>query len=147
MNLKKYIISSMLILSISSVLVPSFVTVRVWANETTNIDVPLNIQDSGYITGYLGENGYVEFYNHQGQERNGTLVKIAVHIGKAIIGYIEGLVVDGIVQSATGKSGEEWVQTAIKNAVGRKYTGSVTIPASGPYTCPGVVIDHSGICN
>ena len=26
------------------------------------------------------------------------------------------------------------------------HAGELHLPASGPYTCPGVVIDHSGMC-
>ncbi len=63
-----------------------------------------------------------------------------------VVGYIYATVIDGIVIAATGKSGAEWVSIAIKNVVGRKYTGKVYLPESGPYTCPGVVIDHSGMC-
>ncbi|MDS2528224.1 hypothetical protein RKU06_00120, partial [Streptococcus pneumoniae] len=70
----------------------------------------------------------------------------AVWLGGVFVGYLAASVIDGVVIAATGKSGGEWVATAIRSVVGQRYTGELHLPASGPYTCPGVVIDHSGMC-
>lgn len=104
------------------------------------------VKDNFYITGYLDSNNKLQFYTHIGQDRSATAVMIAVWLGKIFVGYLAATVIDGVVIAATGKSGGEWVATAIRSVVGQRYTGELHLPASGPYTCPGVVIDHSGMC-
>lgn len=109
-----------------------------------NVDTTA-VKDNVYITGYLDSNNKLQFYTHVGQDRSLTAI-IAVWVGGTIVAYLTASIIDGIVIAATGKSGGEWVATAIKYVVGQRYTGEVHLPASGPYTCPGVVIDHSGMC-
>lgn len=109
-----------------------------------NIDATA-VKDNTYITGYLDSNNKLQFYTHVGLDRSVSAV-IAVFVAGTIVAYLSAIVVDGIVIAATGKSGGEWVAAAIKYVVGQRYTGEVHLPASGPYTCPGVVIDHSGMC-
>ncbi|MCT7839552.1 hypothetical protein [Streptococcus sp. Marseille-P8640] len=109
-----------------------------------NVDTTA-VKDNVYITGYLDSNNKLQFYTHVGQDRSLTAL-IAVWVGGTIVAYLTASVIDGIVIAATGKSGGEWVATAIKYVVGRRYTGEIHLPVSGPYTCPGVVIDHSGMC-
>lgn len=104
------------------------------------------VKDNFYITGYLDSNNKLQFYTHIGQDRSGTAVLIAVWLGRIFVGYLAATVIDGVFIAATGKSGGEWVATAIRSVVGQRYTGELHLPASGPYTCPGVVIDHSGMC-
>lgn len=103
------------------------------------------VKDNFYITGYLDSNNKLQFYTHVGLDRS-ISATIAVFVAGTIVAYLSAIVVDGIVIAATGKSGGEWVAAAIKYVVGQRYTGEVHLPASGPYTCPGVVIDHSGMC-
>lgn len=104
------------------------------------------VKDNLYITGYLDSNNKLQFYTHIGQDRSITALTIAVWLGGVFVGYLAASVIDGVVIAATGKSGGEWVATAIRSVVGQRYTGELHLPASGPYTCPGVVIDHSGMC-
>lgn len=124
----------------------------VHAGERVNIENKVDknvntavVKDNFYITGYLDSNNKLQFYTHVGQDRSLTAI-IAVWVGGTIVAYLTASVIDGIVIAATGKSGGEWVATAIKYVIGQRYTGEVHLPASGPYTCPGVVIDHSGMC-
>ena len=110
-----------------------------------NVDATA-VKDNTYITGYLDSNNKLQFYTHVGLDISVSAV-IAVFVAGTIVAYLSAIVVDGIVIAATGKSGGEWVATAIKYVVGQRYTGEIPLPASyGPYTCPGVVIDHSGMC-
>ncbi len=109
-----------------------------------NVDATA-VKDNTYITGYLDSNNKLQFYTHVGLDRSVSAV-IAVFVAGTIVAYLSAIVVDGIVIAATGKSGGEWVATAIRSVVGQRYTGELHLPASGPYTCPGVVIDHSGMC-
>lgn len=110
-----------------------------------NVDATA-VKDNAYITGYLDSNNKLQFYTHIGQDRSATAFMIAVWLGRIFVGYLAATVIDGVVIAATGKSGGEWVATAIRSVVGQRYTGELHLPASGPYTCPGVVIDHSGMC-
>lgn len=148
MKMKCYISKGLLITALSGSCVPLINANTVYANEGNTTDITFvreSISDS-YLTGYLDDNNEVQFYTHIGQER-GVLATIVVFVGGTVVGYLSASVIDGIVIAATGKSGGEWVATAIKSVLGRRYTGSVYLPVNGPYTCPGVVIDHSGRCN
>lgn len=148
MKMKCYISKGLLIMALSGSCVPLINANTVYANEGNTTDITFvreSISDS-YLTGYLDDNNEVQFYTHIGQER-GVLATIVVFVGGTVVGYLSASVIDGIVIAATGKSGGEWVATAIKSVLGRRYTGSVYLPVNGPYTCPGVVIDHSGRCN
>ena len=122
--------------------------IEIEKKELDKTDTMKNVEylENQWLIGYLNKDGNIEMYTSIGRERNGALLKILVYIGKIVVGYIYATVIDGIVIAATGKSGAEWVSIAIKNVVGRKYTGKVYLPEGGPYTCPGVVIDHSGMC-
>ena len=61
-------------------------------------------------------------------------------------------VIDGTITYVTGKAPSEWVAWGLRNIHNyilqqvRNGARQVVIPTSGPYTCPGVVIDHSGMC-
>lgn len=147
MNIKKHLSKVLLVTALSGSCIPLINANTVYAYENDVVDISLIEKDisSGYLTGYLDENNEVQLYTHEGQER-GIFTSIAVFIGRTLVGYLVASIVDGIVIAATGKSGGEWVAVAIKSVVGKRYTGSVYLPASGPYTCPGVVIDHSGMC-
>ena len=148
MKMKCYISKGLLITALSGSCVPLINANTVYANEGNTTDITFvreSISDS-YLTGYLDDNNEVQFYTHIGQER-GVLATIVVFVGGTVVGYLSASVIDGIVIAATGKSGGEWVATAIKSVLGRRYTGSVYLPVNGPYTCPGVVIDNSGRCN
>lgn len=148
MNIKKIIFNVITCLSLISMILSPFSNIKVYADEkieVSTVESVVNTQVSDtYITGYLDENGEIQFYNSVGQDRSVTLT-IAVYVGTALVGYLVASVIDGIVISATGKSGGEWVATAIRSVLGKKYRSSISI--SGPYTCPGFVIDHSGMCS
>lgn len=146
MYLRKSISKLLLLSVLGGVTSPLAQTINVYADEVDNIEYvdTTSLTESLYLTGYLDENNEIQIYTHVGQER-GALTTIAIYIGKVLVGYLSASVVDGIVIAATGKSGGEWVATAIKSVVGKPYKSSVYLP-SGPYTCPGVVIDHSGMC-
>lgn len=79
-----------------------------------------------YITGYLDENDQIVLIEHQRQDRIATET-IVVWIGGTIVGYLSASVIDGIVISATGKSGGEWVSEAIKKVVGKKFISRVDL--------------------
>lgn len=67
-------------------------------------------------------------------------------------GMFVGWVIDGTITYVTGKAPSEWVAWGLRNIHNyilqqvRNGARQVVIPKSGPYTCPGVVIDHSGMC-
>ncbi|MBF0819784.1 hypothetical protein [Streptococcus acidominimus] len=145
MKLKNVLTLGVIGLTLTSSIFPSISRYKVYADEETNVITTVPVTTT-YLTGYLDETGQIQFYTSVGQDRSVTAT-ILVFVGGTLIGYLSASVVDGIVIAATGKSGGEWVATAIRSVVGRKYTGSVTIPNPGPYTCPGIVIDHSGMCH
>lgn len=146
MFLKKIIPKLLLFSALIGVGVPLVNAATVYANEVTVVEEvdTAALTENMYLTGYLDENDELQYYSHIGKERWGGAT-IVVLVKGIVIGYLSAVVIDGIVIAATGKSGGEWVAVAIRNVVGKRYTGSVSIP-SGPYTCPGVVIDHSGMC-
>lgn len=67
-------------------------------------------------------------------------------------GIVVAWVVDGSIQYVTGKAPSEWVAMGLSNVENyikeqaKKGSSEIIIPKSGPFTCPGVVIDHSGMC-
>ena len=67
-------------------------------------------------------------------------------------GMVVAWVIDGTITYVTGKAPSEWVAWGLRNIHNyilqqvRNGARQVVIPTSGPYTCPGVVIDHSGMC-
>ena len=67
-------------------------------------------------------------------------------------GMVVAWVIDGTITYVTGKAPSEWVAWGLRNIHNyilqqvRNGARQVVIPTSGSYTCPGVVIDHSGIC-
>ncbi|HEL0817508.1 TPA: hypothetical protein TU266_001970 [Streptococcus equi subsp. zooepidemicus] len=67
-------------------------------------------------------------------------------------GIVVAWVVDGTIQYVTGKAPSEWVAMGLSNVENyireqaKKGSSEIRIPKSGPFTCPGVVIDHSGMC-
>ena len=67
-------------------------------------------------------------------------------------GMVVAWVIDGTITYVTGKAPSEWVAWGLRNIHNyilqqvRNGARQVVIPKSGPYTCPGVVIDHSGMC-
>lgn len=67
-------------------------------------------------------------------------------------GMVVAWVIDGTITYVTGKAPSEWVAWGLRNVHNyilqqvRNGARQVVIPKSGPYTCPGVVIDHSGMC-
>ena len=67
-------------------------------------------------------------------------------------GMVVAWVIDGTITYVTGKAPSEWVAWGLGNVHNyilqqvRNGARQVVIPKSGPYTCPGVVIDHSGMC-
>jgi len=101
----------------------------------------INESGAGWTTYALDANG--EMYvvtqfeylaiNDQECETQGVgqwVVKIAVYIGKALKGYVEGLVIDGIIKQITGKSGDYWVSYAANQLLGRP------VPAGNVYRLP-----------
>lgn len=56
-----------------------------------------------------------------------SISKIAVFVGKKIIGYIFVKVINGIVIAVTGQSGEWWASQAIQNVLNKPYTGRTYI--------------------
>lgn len=95
-----------------------------------------------YITGYISDSGTLEFKEASGVDRAATET-IAVFIGGQIVGYLTASVIDGIVISAIGQSSADRVADAIAAVVNKPYQESIELEP-GPFTCPGVVIDHSG---
>ena len=73
---------------------------------------------------------------------------VAIFFGKMLVGWV----INGAIIWATGHSASEWVAIGFSNISSyimsqyRSGKSKIVIPPSGPYTCPGVVIDHSGIC-
>ncbi|MDO4595265.1 MAG: hypothetical protein Q4B52_07785 [Tissierellia bacterium] len=86
-----------------------------------------------YVTGTMNDDGEIIFKEHKElfSDRSAT-VTIAVYVGKILVGYLTATIIDGVVKSATGKTGAEWVEAAIKKVVGRKYNDgmTVTLPCS-----------------
>lgn len=71
--------------------------------------------------------------NDQEYETRGIgqwIVKIAVYVGKALKGYVEGLVIDGIIKQITGKTGDYWVSYAANQLLGSP------VPAGNVYRLP-----------
>ena len=72
----------------------------------------------------------------------------AIFFGGTFVGWV----IDGTITYVTGKAPSEWVAWGLRNIHNyilqqvRNGARQVVIPTSGPYTCPGVVIDHSGMC-
>lgn len=98
----------------------------------------------------INQNGTVEEINplnEQGQPSTRSAIgTIAVYFGTLAVGWV----IDGTITYATGHAPSEWVAMGLENieahilqqaANGAK---KIIIPSSGPFTCPGVVIDHSG---
>lgn len=54
-------------------------------------------------------------------ENRSVTMTIAVFVGGIFVGYIYPTVIDGIVISATGKSGAEWVSHAIDVVLNQPY--------------------------
>lgn len=144
MNTKSYLSKLLLVTALSSSCVPLIHANTVYAYEDNTPLASESISGS-YLTGYLDDSNEIQFYSHEGLERE-PFSTIVVFVKGVVVGYLVATVIDGIVIAATGKSGAEWVATAIKSVVGTRYTRNVYLPANGPYTCPGVVIDHSGMC-
>lgn len=67
-------------------------------------------------------------------------------------GIVVAWVVDGTIKYTTGKAPSDWVAWGLGRVHSymlqqvRNGAGQVIVPQGGPFTCPGVVIDHSGRC-
>lgn len=111
-----------------------------------------NPENKKYHSLYENENGEYVIYFTDYEERIpwGLVAKIFFN------GMVVGWVIDGVIHYATGKSPGEWISYGL-HTIEQKIreaasTGQKIIYADyyinwGPYTCPGVVIDHSGRCN
>lgn len=81
------------------------------------------------------------------EERSATGA-IAIFFGGMVVGWV----IEGTIKYATGKAPSEWVAWGLGKVHNyilqqvRNGARQVVVPKSGPYTCPGVVIDHSGMC-
>lgn len=99
-----------------------------------------------YQTYTIDENGNIIPY-YPPRSVGTVIKKILIWLGKQLVDVVYGIVIDGVVQGITGKSIEGWLTTEIQlKVIGKPYTQNVHINW-GPFTCPGVVIDHSGRCN
>ena len=143
------IISSIMALAISLSLFSPVVSAKSQDNFVIETSPSESETIPTYITGYADENGDLILKYTYGRDRSAS-VTIAVFVAGVLVGHIYGTVVNGIVISATGKSPDQWVSVAINKVVGKKLTKKVYLSNDdinwGPYTCPGVVIDHSGMC-
>lgn len=74
--------------------------------------------------------------------------KVLIFLGSLAVGWI----IDGTITYTTGHAPAEWVEIGLENVESyiRQQAANgaekVVIPKSGPFTCPGTVIGHSGRC-
>lgn len=100
-------------------------------NNSSNNSVMLN-EENSYITGYINNNGEITIYEHKDNYSDRVaLTTVAVYVGGILTGYISASIVDGIVISATGKSGGQWVASAIKQIVGKRYKKGMSVYLKG----------------
>ncbi len=100
-------------------------------NNPSNNSVMLN-EENSYITGYINNNGEITIYEHKDNYSDRVaLTTVAVYVGGILTGYISASIVDGIVISATGKSGGQWVASAIKQIVGKRYKKGMSVYLKG----------------
>lgn len=105
---------------------------------TVHADVEKSIEYMEYLMGNdspeLGT--YITWKtNEQGEfvripSGRAAVFPVVVKIGKVIVAYLVATVIDGIVVSATGKSGTEWVSGAIRSVLNRPYQKTVYLDCS-----------------
>lgn len=87
----------------------------------------VNESGDGWIEYELDNNGFIHtnYYSNLSVssilEPTGAkekIIQILIEIGRQIVGYIFGVVIDGIVKRITGKSGGYWVDYAARKILG-----------------------------
>lgn len=82
------------------------------------------------------------------ETRSVTLGSAAIFFGGMLVGWA----VDGTIEYVTGKPPSAWVSVGLKQIeryILNQYRNGkkkIYVPQNGAFTCPGVVIDHSGLC-
>ncbi|MXQ49393.1 hypothetical protein GRB29_08430 [Streptococcus pneumoniae] len=120
MMFKKIVIIAIASLTLGNLVFPSFLKATVFADQIT--------------------------ISSNNQERSAS--GVAVFFGGMVVAWV----VDGTIEYATGKAPSEWVAmglSQIENHIiqqAKNGSSKMVIPESGPFTCPGVPIDHSGMC-
>ena len=104
----------------------------------------LNLFDEN-ICAMEKEKDELEIFSYTLGERNNYFVgdaeptsasAVAIFIAGVFVGYLYSVVQDGIIISATGKSGGEWVAYAINQIVGKPYKSTYYLPKSSGGTKP-----------
>ena len=101
----------------------------------------VNESGTGWTTYALDENGDVQIIDRfqtlslddlaaatRGAKE--WIVKIAIFIGKELIGYVTGVVIDGLVKKFISITGGYWTEYAAKQLLGRP------VPAGNTYRLP-----------
>lgn len=87
---------------------------------------PNSIEYGNSITWTLDENGQlIRIYENRSLKRK--IVEILVVVGTYVLGHIQAEVVGGIVKAVTGKSGSDWVATAINAILNKEYKPVVNL--------------------
>lgn len=82
----------------------------------------------------LSENELIELLNKENGRQiicPSSASAIAIFIAGIFVGYIFSVVVEGVIISATGNSGAEWVAYAIEQVVGKPYKSEYHLDSSG----------------
>lgn len=86
--------------------------------------------------------------NEEIPKRRNKRGAVAVFFGGMIVAWV----IDGTIKYTTGQAPSDWVAWGLGRVHSyilqqvRNGAGQVIVPQSDPFTCPGVVIDHSGRC-
>lgn len=73
---------------------------------------------------------------------------ITVFLGGMLVAWV----IDGSIEYVTGKAPSTWGAEGLQNIEqhileqAKNGKTRIIIPEAGAFTCPGVVIDHSGMC-
>lgn len=82
------------------------------------------------LTYTLDDDGNIINIKNPIEIKGSEIKKVAVKVKQVIVGYIITSVVNGIVISATGQSGEWWVYQAIVQVLNKQFRSSTTINCS-----------------
>lgn len=146
MKFRKLIVTVLIGISLCTVILPisNQTDIRVFAVTT---EKSMENLDSSFID--------EQKYSQVGEERSvGNVARAVIKVVKngTVKGFVYSIVVGGIIKAVTGKSGEDWVSEAIVALVNQpysKYNGIIDLRNNinwGGFTCPGIIIDHSGRC-
>lgn len=100
--------------------------------QASNESIPLTNSE---VRDIIGENPVTYSLDNNGnvvivypyKSSSGFFKVLVKNAAGGILGYVIVNVIDGIVESVSGKTGGEWIQEATKYLVGKAYQGIITL--------------------